>query len=110
MKYQYFKEEEVKGLNIQFVMMLDLARSKAGIPFIITSGLRSEEHNAEVGGVGNSAHLRGLAVDLACHNASQMYKIVTGLIDAGFNRIGIYGDHIHVDCDSSLTQNVMWCM
>lgn len=108
MKYQFFKAEEVEGLNIQFVMMLDVARANANTPFRITSGLRTEDHNAEVGGVGNSAHLRGIAVDLSCHNASDLYKIVTGLLKAGFSRIGIYADHIHVDSDASLPQNVIW--
>lgn len=45
------------------VMMLDLIREDAGVPCIISSGIRCETHNAKVGGVWNSWHLKGKAAD-----------------------------------------------
>ncbi len=48
----------------KLVFMLDLARSLAGIPFNISSGYRCKKHNKQVGGVNNSAHVTGLAVDI----------------------------------------------
>lgn len=108
MKYQFFKEEEVKGLMINFVMLLDHARGIAGIPFVINSGFRTKQHNKEVGGVQDSAHLKGLGADIRVLNSVDRFKMNEALRQVGFNRIGHYANHIHVDCDASLPQNVMW--
>lgn len=92
------------------VRMLDAAREIAGIPFTITSGVRSPERNAEVGGVDTSAHLAGHAVDIQCRTSRERALIVTGLVLAGFRRIGISGKggFIHADVDSTKPQDVMW--
>lgn len=108
MKYRNFKEKEVVGLVINFVMLLDDARDLAKVPFIITSGFRDPAGNAEAGGVNNSAHLRGLAVDLKCTNSGTRYLIINSLLKTGFHRIGVYSDHIHVDMDATLPKNMIW--
>ena len=89
------------GLNMDatFLQMLDSARDKAGIPFKITSGYRTESHNAKVGGVSNSSHLRGYAADVAVSNGNERWIIIDSLIKAGFNRIGVAKGFIHVDND-----------
>ena len=61
--YKYFKEKEIVGLNTGLVEMLDKAREIAGIPFIITSGVRTPKQNEDAGGVNDSSHRKGLAVD-----------------------------------------------
>lgn len=106
--FKYFKENEVKGLEIELILMLDKARDEAGIPFVITSGLRSEEENKRVGGVTDSAHLKGLAVDLRCNNDKERFYIVRALIKTGFQRIEIAKDHIHTDIDKTKKQCIMW--
>lgn len=80
---------------------IDQARRLAGIPFIINSGYRSPEHNAKVGGVPNSSHIRGYAVDVRCTTSSDRLKIVKAAMDAGFHRIGIYKTFVHMDDDPS---------
>ncbi len=45
---------------------LEALRNALGRPVIITSGVRCERRNAEVGGVANSRHLTGQAADLYC--------------------------------------------
>ncbi len=72
------------------------------IEVIATSGLRSPEHNAEVGGSPTSSHLKGLAIDLATPDSKTRYKILWAAIAVGFNRIGLPTefDHIHLDCDA----------
>lgn len=90
------------------VMRLDQARAIAQIPFVITSGLRSDEHNARVGGSPGSSHLTGNAVDIRCESSKHRSLIVSALIKAGFDRIGIGSSFVHVDNDRSKPSNVMW--
>ena len=45
---------------------LEALRVALGRPVIITSGVRCEVRNAEVGGIANSRHLSGQAADLYC--------------------------------------------
>lgn len=106
---RWFDEAEVKGLNPNLIRMLDRARGLAKVPFIITSGVRTREENELAGGAPNSAHLRGLAVDLRCHNSWTRFRMVPALYMAGFRRMVLYaGDgHIHVDADAELEQDVM---
>lgn len=106
--FKYFKDCEIKGLNEKLIQMLDNARSIAGIPFVITSGLRSIEKNREVGGAEDSAHLKGLAVDLKCNYSESRFIIVSALLMAGFKRIGIAPDHIHVDIDKEKSQCIIF--
>ena len=106
--YKHFKESEVVGLQVELVLMLDQAREKAGIPFVITSGLRTPEHNKEIGGVENSAHLTGKAVDIHCETSEQRFKILGALIEAGFKRIGIGSDFIHADIDADKPWRVIF--
>ena len=95
-------------MNPKLLKMLDDARIIADTPFTITSSWRSEEHNKSVGGKPNSAHLRGLAVDIACDNSSKRLFILDALIVAGFTRIGIGKSFIHADFDNELPQEVLW--
>lgn len=48
----------------QIALFLEVIRWSYGKPIIITSGLRSNKHNKDVGGVDNSYHLYGKAVDI----------------------------------------------
>jgi len=107
-EYKYFSSKEIVGLKPELVELLDIARGKAGIPFVITSGHRTKSHNKEVGGVENSSHTTGLAVDLSAPTDSKKFVILKALLDVGFNRIGVYATHIHADMDSTKRQNVLW--
>jgi zinc D-Ala-D-Ala carboxypeptidase len=107
-KPHFFTDAEIEGLDSELVAKLDWARGRSGVPFVITSGKRSEDHNETVGGVKDSAHTRGLAVDLRCADGEVRYKMLNALFLAGFKRIGIYDKHIHADLDPSLPQEVAW--
>ncbi len=69
------------------------------IEVIATSGLRTPEKNAEIGGVKDSSHLKGLALDLSCIDSKTRFNIVRCAIIAEINRIGIGKTHIHLDID-----------
>lgn len=107
-RYKYFTNEEVKGLKPELVTMLDKARELAGVPFVLTSTLRSPEVNTEVGGVANSAHLGGLAVDIRVRNSNERFRMIKALIEVGFTRIGIAKTFCHADIDKSKPANVTW--
>jgi uncharacterized protein YcbK (DUF882 family) len=99
----------VNKINIpDFADLLDDARHRAGIPFLITSGYRCPTYNISVGGKPSSAHLKGLAADIATPTSRSRYKILWGLLTAGFDRIGIGPDFIHVDTDDSKSEEVAW--
>lgn len=103
-------DEPGSGNNMDqdFLEMLDEARSRAGVPFAITSGYRSEEHNASVGGQRDSSHLKGCAADIVAYTSRDRFLIVTALLEAGFDRIGIGEDFIHVDSDWEKAGNLVW--
>ncbi len=89
-------------------LCLDQARAIAGVPFVLTSTLRDVNKNTEAGGVTNSAHLTGEAVDIHCPNSSSRMKMVNALLSVGFNRIGIGNTFVHADVSKTLPQNVIW--
>jgi len=97
-----------RKMDPEFLRTLDTARELAGCPFRITSGYRSVAANRACGGVANSAHLRGLAADIFAPNSQIRYRVLFGLIHAGFQRIGIGPDFIHADCDLSKAPQVTW--
>ena len=108
-RFNYFQDAELSGLDDGLCVMLDRARGLAGVPFTITCGLRNQVQNdALPESVKDSAHLTGHAVDLACTESGNRYSMVRGLILAGFNRIGIYSQHIHADNSAILPQNMIW--
>lgn len=109
MEMRYFKFSEFdspdspgsgeKYMDREFLEMLDEARHLAGIQFRITSGYRSKKHNQKVGGVSVSSHLIGRAADIWCQHSGKRWQIVSACMEAGFSRIGIAKDFIHVDND-----------
>lgn len=85
------------GMDYDFMRRLDFAREIAGVPFVVTSGYRSEAHNESVGGRPLSAHLKGKAGDIATPTASVRYHVLRGAYLAGFRRIEIAPRHVHLD-------------
>lgn len=95
-------------MSTDFIHMLDAVRRAVGFPLVVTSGYRSPEYNEEVGGVANSSHIKGLAVDLAAPTDDMKYEIAQAAISQGINRIGWGRTFIHLDIDKDKTPNVVW--
>jgi zinc D-Ala-D-Ala carboxypeptidase len=74
----------------------------------VTSGFRTPDHNAEIGGSANSSHLKGLAIDLSCSDSVTRYSIIYWALIAGFRRIGIGSKHIHLDIDQNKPNPVIF--
>ena len=115
---KYFNKSEMTckcgcgqvDMDKKFMSKLDLARGFSGVPYIVNSGYRCSAYNASVGGKSDSAHIYGLAADIKSVGSREKFKIVKGLIEAGFTRIGIGfdGGFVHVDLDTTKDQEVIW--
>jgi len=95
-------------MSVEFLNKLAQARKIAAISFKITSGYRSPAHNEKVGGVKGSSHTNGHAADIYAPTSRQKYLIINALLQAGFNRIGVAKNFIHVDDDPSKNEDVIW--
>ncbi len=111
-EYSEFDSPDEKNsymnMDVAFLNKLSKARELAAIGFKITSGYRSPAHNAKVGGVKGSSHTVGRAVDIYAPTSTQKYIIINALLQAGFNRIGVAKNFIHVDDDPSKSEDVIW--
>lgn len=124
MDLRYFKYEEfdckckrcrengeglgIDHMDLDFLKMLDHARHISGIAFRITSGYRCRAHNRAVGGSLNSSHMEGFACDIACTDNRSRGYMIGALYEAGFNRLGIHSEFIHVDDDPAKDADVVW--
>lgn len=97
-----------KLMDKQFLSMLRKAEKYAGFRFNYISGYRTENHNRVVGGVKDSAHTKGLAVDIQAISIAMRDKIVAAAKTAGFKRIGIGRLSVHLDNDLSKPLYVAW--
>jgi len=108
--HREFDSPDAPGSGVQmsgqFLRMLDEARDRAGIPFVITSGYRTVAHNAQVGGVADSAHIRGLAADIAYSRPRTLGVILRAVYAVGFQRVGLGPDFVHVDIDSGKPRGI----
>lgn len=56
--------------------VLDPVREGYGKPVCVNSGYRCARHNAAVGGVAGSQHMRGEAADICCRDNERLAKII----------------------------------
>jgi len=92
-------------MSQDFIDLLEKARERAGVPFVITSGYRTLEHTEYLKSKGykvskDSAHRLGLAADIRTTNSSDRYKIIEALLYVGINRLGLGKSFIHADLDN----------
>ena len=100
----------IEKMDPAFLTMLDEARDVAGIPFVLVSAYRCPKHNRapDVGGVEDSAHVRGHAADIRCTSSHERFRIVSALLEAGFRRIEAAPTWIHVDNAPTKPQDVIF--
>ena len=111
-EYKEFDSPDVKGsyekMDVEFLNKLADAREIAKIAFKITSGYRTPAHNEKINGVRQSSHCLGYAADIYAPTSRQKLIIVDSLLKAGFHRIGVSKNFIHVDSDPTKPEMVMW--
>ena len=109
MKSPFFKMEEFscrcsyaeckesnQFMDERFLELIFKVRAQLDFPFHITSGFRCVKHNRDVGGAKNSFHTRGLAIDIAMHNAHDRYELLEQLMAHGLSAI-IYSNFVHIE-------------
>lgn len=92
-----FDETVVKR---ELIVLLNAIRSRYGKPIVVTSGYRSPEHNAAVGGVKNSYHTLGLAADIRPLNENRSdVSLLQSICDEmnPHGGVGFYDTFCHVD-------------
>lgn len=71
------------------VYLLEKLRGEVGLPIIITSGYRCEDHNRKIGGRPHSFHLQGMAADVSVSkiHPSELGRLAS---EVGFDTILVY--------------------
>jgi hypothetical protein len=90
-------------LNKDLTTKLNNIAKEYGKTFTITSAFRDSQKNKGVGGVENSEHTKGNAVDLVLPSMSDQNDIkrfVEISSNNGIGGIGVYKTHIHLDVGS----------
>lgn len=95
-------------VNMDHVVRLQWARDVAGVPFNVISGCRCEAHNTDEGGTVMSDHLTGEGTDIETPNSNERFRVLEGLIIAGFRRIGIGRTFIHAGTAMHNPREVAW--
>lgn len=83
----------------QTAQRMDAIREGLGKPIIVTSGYRSPEVNAAVGGSRTSAHCHGLAVDFTCPGYGSPLAVAKAILASGIEfdqLIHEYGAWVHI--------------
>ena len=82
----------------QLMRLADRIRREAGAPMIPSSTLRCPAHNRAVGGVANSRHLTGRAMDFSIRGwpAEKTLALVRGQKEVNY-AYAIDGAHVHMD-------------
>ena len=91
-----YPDEMKKGV----MTVADRTRAHFGATAIVTSGLRCKQHNANVGGVANSRHLTGRAMDfrIVGKTAEQVLAYVKQQPEIRY-AYAIDSQHVHMDSD-----------
>jgi hypothetical protein len=82
--------------NPALIEMLNVMRHLYGQPMAVTSGPRCRWYNEQEHGDPKSEHLYGDGADLACVSSRQRYQMLNAARLAGFKRVGIGADFLHV--------------
>ena len=93
--YNIPSHEAIANLK-RFGQWLEVLRERAGTPIRINSGYRSPQLNKKIGGVANSNHLTGCAVDIRVCGMEQLIRYAAILLD--------YAEELHQAFDELLIE------
>ena len=93
--YNIPSHEAIANLK-RLCQWLEVLRKRYNAPIIINSGYRSPQLNKKIGGVANSNHLTGCAVDIRVSGMEQLIRYAAILLD--------YAEESHHDFDELLIE------
>lgn len=106
---------DVSMLSPKLVDMIIMAQKMSGHQFTITSAFRSREWELSKGRKGTSSHCCysdgkpcSLAVDVRTVDSHTRFKFVIAAVYAGFERIGIGKNFIHLDIDENKAHPIIF--
>lgn len=87
-------------MDARLLEVADRVRERLGVPCRVSSGLRCRQHNANVGGVANSRHLTGKAMDFcaAGKGAQEVLTMVLAQPEVRY-AYAIDGSYVHMDVE-----------
>jgi hypothetical protein len=96
--FHWYTDQELAGLQGNLPAMLDQASQISGFKYRLTATIATDGHAT------NSAHYKGLAVDIGLGHLAEgaerdatRWAIMNGVYRAGFKRIEDCPLHIHID-------------
>ena len=84
----------------KFLEALERVRVAFNHPMTVSSCFRCSQHNYEVGGVKNSSHMAGEAIDILIENGRPRHRLIKiAMLDPDFGHggIGVYPTFVHLD-------------
>lgn len=92
--------EEVVNQIVEVALLAQKVRDKIRVPMRITSWYRPADINAQVGGVPNSHHITGGAIDFYAdpHLGVEIYHMLNGDWRHGLGHYGHFPHIVHIDC------------
>lgn len=125
-KISEFDSPDVKGsgknMNKEFLLFIDELRKRCGFSFRVTSGYRSQAYHDDLTKRGyhtskTSAHLKGLAADIALSDSEKRAKFVFYAMELTHElklpfRVGLAGkskgNFVHIDIDKTKKSPKLW--
>lgn len=105
---KYFRKEEfacrcgcrADDMDEKLIRIADGVRAHFGVPITVSSGRRCAKHNAKVGGVSNSRHLKGKAMDFCVSGktSAEVLAYVQKLSGIRY-AYAIDGKYVHMDVE-----------
>lgn len=89
---------------------MEMIRALLGKPILISSGYRCAALNKAVGGVANSAHQTGYAVDFTCPDYGSPYKIAMELANSpsiSFDQLIQEVTWVHISFDPKMRRELL---
>jgi len=98
-------KSDPKMVGVKSIVMdvVQKVRTMVGFPISLSSGVRTVAQNKAAKGADNSAHLKGLAVDIPCTDPVKRTALIKAILTCGtpvFLEIAV--GHLHIDLDSSI--------
>jgi len=94
--------EQKEYIYQELFKSFETLRKRTGKSILITSGYRCPKHNKEIGGVTYSAHIFGVALDIACADLNDLNikEYILRSVNPDL-RIGVYPDQLFIHMDTA---------